>query len=270
MVYNRTMYDNSFEKFPGEAAPTESEIRAKEWQDAMSSDDVPAFAGDVSMNQESTTPSGDSLEAAPQMPIEDALNNTENNQGLSNAAAIINYGLNAAAKEYGVETVVQKIKSFDPAGSENPIRDFFLYLGIDTPSEINDVRMEREAARFKEADFYENSDAAPQTKKRSPEGAFQAIEDMKELILEVEGADPRYEQLREEAKAAGKGYFEYAVGSRVNRGLTDLFDALAAEPKAEENLESLSPEATSAQPAETPDTATPDNPIPEATPWVKC
>lgn len=253
------MYDNSFEKFPGETAPKESEIRAKEWQDAMNSDDVPAFAGDVSMSQEST-PSGDSLEAAPQMLAEDMPNDTENNQGLSDAAAIINYGLNAAAREYGVETVVQKIKSFDATGSENPIRDFLLYLGVDTPSEINDVRMEREAARFKEADFYENSDAAPITKKRSPEGAFQAIKDMKELISEVEGADPRYEQLREEAKAAGKGYFEYAVGSRVNRGLTDLFDALAAEPKAEDPL---------ASPPDTPPNQseeTSDNPAPETTP----
>lgn len=251
------MYDNSFEKFPGETAPKESEIRAKEWQDAMNSDDVPAFAGDVSMSQEST-PSGDSLEAAPQMLAEDMPNDTENNQGLSDAAAIINYGLNAAAREYGVETVVQKIKSFDATGSENPIRDFLLYLGVDTPSEINDVRMEREAARFKEADFYENSDAAPITKKRSPEGAFQAIKDMKELISEVEGADPRYEQLREEAKAAGKGYFEYAVGSRVNRGLTDLFDALAAEPKEEEAVTSESSELHPSPSEEDPNSPTPE------------
>lgn len=253
------MNDNSFEKFPGESTPTESEIRAKEWESAMSADDVPAFAGDVSMNQESTT-SEDGLGATLETSVEGTSNSMEsqNNQGLSSAAAIINYGLNAAAREYGVETVVQKIKSFDATGSENPIRDFFLYLGVDTPSEINDVRMEREAARFKEADFYENSEVAPMTKKRSPEGAFKAIQDMKELITEVEKADPRYEQLRREARAAGKGYFEYAVGSRVNRGLTDLFDALAAEPKKEESPTDLSPEALSVQPEETPDNSAPE------------
>jgi len=239
------MYDNSFEKFPGESsANTEAEIRAEEWQNAMNQDDVPAFAGDVSMNQENSD-SGISEEATPEADVESFDNN-----GLSDAASIINYGLNAAAREYGVETVVQKIKSFDPTGSENPIRDFFLYLGVDTPSEVNDVRIEREAARFKEADFYDNSPAAPLTKKRSPEGAFKAIKDMKELILEVEGADPRYAQLREEAKAAGKGYFEHAVGSKVNRGLTDLFDALAAQPKIEE------PENPEAKIQRTPETTT--------------
>ena len=93
-----------------------------------------------------------------------------------------------------------------------------------------------------EADFYENSEVAPATKNRSLEGAFKAIEDMKELIAEVEGADPRYEQLRQEARAAGKGYFEYAVGSSTNRGLTDLFNTLAAQPKAEEKSPEPDPE----------------------------
>ena len=244
------MNDNTFEKFPGEKpANTEAEIRANQWETAMNQDDVPAFAGDISMNQENPH----QADASGDIPEENA--ESFDNEGLSDAASIINYGLNAAAKEYGVETVVQKIKSFDATGSENPIRDFFSYLGVDTSTEVDNVKMEREAGRFKEADFYDNSPAAPTTKKRSPEGAFKAIQDMKELISEVEGADPRYEQLREEARSAGKGYFEYAVGSEVNRDLTDLFNALAAEPKAEEpNLEASGPGALA-----TP--VTPENPL---------
>ncbi|MBR3324089.1 hypothetical protein IKG24_00925 [Candidatus Saccharibacteria bacterium] len=229
------MDNNSIESYPGEklnSEPSEADLaRADEWQSAMNADDVPAFAGDISMNQGNGFPD-DSLNVA-----ETADTESYSNKGLTDAAAIINYGLNAAAREYGVEAVVQKIKSFDATGSENPIRDLFIYLGIDTPEEINDVKMEREAVRFKEADFYENSEVAPMTKKRSPEGAFKAIQDMKELITEVEKADPRYEQLRREARAAGKGYFEYAVGSKINRDLTDLFGVLAAEPKPEEKPE---------------------------------
>jgi len=64
---------------------------------------------------------------------------------------------------------------------------------------------------------------------RSYEGAFQALNDMKELIGEVEGADPRYEELREGARKAGKGYFEYAVSSYGTQGLTELFSALATQ-----------------------------------------
>lgn len=227
------MYDNSFEKFPGEKAPTESELNAEKWQSAMSQDDVPAFAGDVSMNQENAAPA-DTFGVAPEVTPDTTSEESFDNDGISDAASIVNYGLNAAAREYGVEAVVQKIKTFDASGSENPIRDLFLHLGIDTPAEIDDVKMEREAAKPKEADFYGNSEVAPPTKKRSPEGAFKAIKDMKELILEVEGADPRYAQLRAGAKAAGKGYFEYAVGSHINRGLTDLFDVLAAQPEVKE------------------------------------
>lgn len=248
------MDNNSIESYPGEklnSEPSEADLaRADEWQSAMNADDVPAFAGDISMNQENGFPD-DSLNVA-----ETADTESYSNKGLTDAAAIINYGLNAAAREYGVEAVVQKIKSFDATGSENPIRDLFVYLGIDTPEEINDVKMEREAVRFKEADFYENSEVAPMTKKRSPEGAFKAIQDMKELITEVEKADPRYEQLRREARAAGKGYFEYAVGSKVNRDLTDLFGVLAAEPKQEESPTDMSPETPATQPEETPDSPT--------------
>ena len=233
--------NNTFENVPGEKLapePSEADLtRADKWQSAMASDDVPAFAGDTSTELAPTelaptelTPTEPITEPTP----EDQELETQNNEGLIDAAAIINYGLNAAAREYGVEMVVQKIKSFDATGSEDPIRDLFLYLGIDTPAEFKDVKMEKEAARPKEADFYENSPVAPATKKRSTEGAFQAIKDMKELIQEVEGADPRYEQLREEAKTAGKGYFEYAVGSRVNKGLTDLFNTLAETPSSEE------------------------------------
>ena len=245
------MNDNSFEKFPGEKLNTssEDEIRATEWQNAMNGDDVPAFAGDISMTAESATSEAgtEALEADDQLASED-----QNNKGLIDAAAIINYGLNAAAREYGVETVVQKIKSFDASGSENPIRDLFLYLGVDTPAEFKDVQLEREAVKFKEADFYSNSEVAPMTKKRSPEGAFKAIKDMKELITEVEGADPRFAGLRAEARATGKGYFEYAVGSKVNRDLTDLFGALAAEPKVEEpGAEMTETEALGAQSTDT-------------------
>ncbi len=233
------MNENSFENYPGEninREPSEEDLaRADQWESAMEAEDTPAFAGEDPM-----VPMG--LELTPSE-TEEVPEEAKNNESLSSAAAIINYGLNAAAREYGVETVVQKIKTFNSAGSENPIKDLFLYLGIDTPSEFNDVQSEGDAMRAEETNFYDNSEAAPDTKRRSIEGAFQAIQDMKNLIAEVEGTNPRYEELREGAKAAGKGYFEYAVGSNVNRGLTDLFNTLAAEPKTEEAPKETSEEA---------------------------
>lgn len=47
-------------------------------------------------------------------------------KGITGAAALINYGLNAAAREVGVETVVQKLKDFDTSGREDPVGDFLI------------------------------------------------------------------------------------------------------------------------------------------------
>ena len=64
-----------------------------------------------------------------------------------------------------------------------------------------------------------------------------SIEDMKELIAEVEGADPRYEALREGARSAGKGYFEFAVSEYGVRGLTELFAVLGRQREKDEEVE---------------------------------
>ena len=50
------MYDNYFEKYPGSninSEPSEADLaRADEWQSAMSAEDTPAFAGDISISEE--------------------------------------------------------------------------------------------------------------------------------------------------------------------------------------------------------------------------
>lgn len=156
----------------------------------------------------------------------------EYNSDIAAAAALINYGLNAAAREIGVENTVQKIKNFDASGREDPIKDLFEHLGVDLPVERKAVQEEGMAARAGEEAFRQGVNAP--TQRRSVEGAFKALEDMKELIAEVEGADPRYEELREGARAANKGYFEYAVMNFGVQGLTELFSVLAMQRKKAE------------------------------------
>lgn len=240
------MNDNNFENYPGSKhnqEPSEADLaRADEWENAMSSNDVPEYSGEASA---SSDPELSEMAVAAEEGIAEE---TQDNGGLSNAAAIIYYGLNTAARQYGVETVIQAIKGFNNFGSENPVKDLFDQLGIDTPEEFKDNNMEAQAIGYQENEFLSSSPSSPGPKNRSKEGALKAIQDIKELISEVEGADPRYEQLRREAKAAGKGYFEYAVGSSVNRGLTDLFDALAAEPKKEKSIDQTSEEQETLNP----------------------
>ena len=69
---------------------------------------------------------------------------------------------------------------------------------------------------------------------RTNAGAFKAIEDMKELVAGVEGADPLYEELRNNARSAGMGCFEYAVKDYGVRGLTELFKVLSEQKKKAE------------------------------------
>ena len=171
-------------------------------------------------------------------------NNQEQDQnqieGINDAAALINYGVDAAARELGVETVVQKIKTFDVSGPGDPIEKLFGYLGIDTPKEFDNVRYEFKAAKPAVAEFRENNEI-PMVK-RSNAGAIKAIKDMKELISEVEGADPAYDELRNGAKGMQKGYFEYAVMGIEKPGLTDLFDVLKTYKPDEEEVAPETPE----------------------------
>lgn len=163
-------------------------------------------------------------------PAEDG---AERDDGIADAAALINYGLNAAAMQIGVEAVVQKIKGFDASGREDPIGDLFALLEVDLPEGYKD-KAKGSADNINE---FRDGVNAPATQNKSNEGAFKALDDMKELISEVEGADPRYEELRQGAKRLGKGYFEYAVSNYDVQGLTQLFDELAKQREGAENEE---------------------------------
>ena len=164
-------------------------------------------------------------------PAEDGI---ERDDGIADAAALINYGLNRAAMQIGVEAVVQKIKGFDASGRENPIGDLFAVLEVDLPEGYK----EKANASTDSVNEFRDGVNAPATQNKSNEGAFKALDDMKELISEVEGADPRYEELRQGAKKLGKGYFEYAVSNYGVQDLIQLFDELAKQREKAEDEES--------------------------------
>ncbi len=225
------MFDDAakFEKAPGASGEVSGERieKVKEWSDAMTN--APEFAGDqFGVAKEENNYYGET--------VKNSEDQEEYNKGITEAAALINYGLNAASRELGVEQTVQKIKSFNTEGTTDPIGDLYHHLGIDTNKEKKDLREEAMASKPSENGFRNASMNAPQ-QRRSLEGAIEAINDMKELITEVEGADPRYDKLRAGAKAAGKGYFEYAVSGYGVRGLTELFQVLGKQKKdAEEEM----------------------------------
>lgn len=222
------MYDNNFEKVPGSfETNVEREVPLEQdFSKSFTEEGMPEFAGEqfgvANEENEFYGESNDEKESE-----------SEYNEDVADAASLINYGLDAVAREKGVEVVVQGIKSFDASNSENPLRDLYNHLGIDTTEEFKDVREESDATKPLKAKFREEY-SMPKTQERSREGAIKAIADMKELISEVEGADPRYEELRNAARSYGKGYFEYAVKDFGLQGLSELFSVLASQKEKSE------------------------------------
>ena len=159
---------------------------------------------------------------------------TEYNEGLADAIAIINYGIDAAVREEGendaaaIQKVINVLRDFDVSNSENPIRDLFRSLGVESREEMSEVRDEADASAPAELEL-RTQYSMPKTDEKSREGAIAAIESMKELIAEVEGASPIYDDLRQGARAAGMGVFEYAVKKSDTRSLTELFKVLAEQ-----------------------------------------
>lgn len=190
----------------GETVSAEGLAREAAWSNAMA--DVPEFG------------STNTTQSAPEAP--------ERDKNISEASAIIKYGMNAAAREVGVETVMQTINNFVPDANGDPIKQLYLELGIDTKEEISDLADEAKASKTQENTFLRENANAPISTKRSNEDALLAIKEVKELVSEVK-TSPAYGDLREEALHNKKGIFEYAVSKYGVRDLTVLFDALSAE-----------------------------------------
>lgn len=221
---------NQFEN--GEVSP-ENLARGEQWESAMS--DAPEFNNNPASEALVVTPTDVSSETPLETPLEEAKTRDEN---IADASAIINYGLNAAAREIGVEAVIQKIKNFVPNNTEDPIKQLFDELGIDTKEEISDTIYESRAIK-KEEDIFRNENInAPVKMEKSQNGALDAIQKVKELVTEVEDS-PNYADLRADALKNGKGIFENAVSKYAVRDLTVLFDALSEQKNHPDTNEEL-------------------------------
>ena len=226
------MDDNKFELFPGGSKEAKEAIRVipEEEDYSKKMKNAPPFGPEKIFG--TANPKNDYYGESPSSEEQD-----KKTEDLDDAALIINYGLDAVAREIGVEATIQGIKSFDVSRSDNPIRDLYIHLGINTVEELKDTHEESEANKYA-LERFRNEYNMPKSQQKSREGAVKAIQDMKELITEVEGADPRYQELRDAARAEGKGYFEYAVKDFGIRGLTDLFGILAEQRTKSDNKKS--------------------------------
>lgn len=225
MMDNSLGDEYSFERYPGNKKSGEiSEAQREEaarWNEAMM--DAPSFSEDKKFGiaNENNDYYGEKIGSQQET-------EGQYNEAVSDAASLINYGLDEAARRWGVEYVVQAIEDFNGT----TVEELFSVLKSNAPAKQVDIRDESDVTKVKVAEFREGVNAPSQEK--SPEGFLKAIANMKELISEVKGADPRYEKLRAGARAAGMGYFEYAVSNLETRGLVELFNVLAAQGEANE------------------------------------
>lgn len=249
------MDGTDFEKAPGETLKRTGEIsgeamkKSAEWTAAMSKG-VPEFAGPKILGGtgEMVKP-GKAIEKAVEVgnKISETLGNAneENNfygeakdeeserfdEGMENAQSLSGV-LADAVNKYGIESTVQMLNNCDLSSSTDPIGDLYYNLGLGTAFESEEMLRhgvpENDSTREAEKPASQNHDN---------EGTLAAIADMKELISEVQGASPVYEELRQGAKAAGKGYFEYAVSSFGVQGLPELFQVLREQKEQQNEVE---------------------------------
>ena len=220
------MYDNNtLEKAPDSNLETKSERFIPPEQDFAKSfeKDVPPFAGE----QFGVAHQGNEFygEAA------DADEETDDyNEGLSNAAALINYGLDAIAREKGVEVVVQGIKTFDASNSDNPLRDLYFHLGVNTPEELDDARDESRATKAARERFRDEYNAIKATQK----GEITMCEIYDKILMEGEA--------KGEAKGRAKGRAEGRLSvltDLVRNGIITITQAAEQEKMPVEEFSKL-------------------------------
>ena len=222
--------------------------REASWSAAMT--DAPKFAGDQ-LNETGIPNLPNSYETTITEPTDTAAEETpKRDESIADASAIINYGLNAASREKGVESVIQTINNFVPKGDEDPIRHLFNELSIDTNTELKDTAEEARATKPEENAFRSEDINAPTTANKSHESALAAIQNVKDLVTEVQ-TSPAYADLRAEALSSGLGVFEYAVKKYAVRDLTVLFRAISEQKQEYEQANKKSAQ-TAEEPTEKP------------------
>ena len=221
--------ENNFEKFPGARAgevSDEQKAEADRWATEMSEVE---FAG----NEFGTAKPANEFYGET---VADAEAGEAHIDGAESATKIISL-INGFAVRDGVGSAVEKLETLDLSGSKNPVADIYKHFGVDNSEEYKEVRDTNDALKPLYDGLNEGPNA-PVSNNRSAEEIIAAVEDFKEIIREVKGADPRFAELRAEATVARMDYFDYAVSKFQTQDLTTLFKVLAEQrEQKDENVQ---------------------------------
>ena len=137
-----------------------------------------------------------------------------------------------AVSKYGYGRTMQKLSECDVSGSDDPVGDLYYYMGLGTTHEGEEEAKHEVGMTDGEADNKEivSSD-------QNVQGVRTEINNMKEIINEVKGANPAYEGLRQGAWAAGMDVFEYAAKAYEVQSLPELFQVLEQQKEQSNEIE---------------------------------
>ncbi len=229
---------------------------ADRWENAMTGDDVPEFAGEWGY--------GENDAVSPEVPTVDVSKNIQGNtingdSKLSGASQLTSYGFDTASRMYGINTVLEAIVETDETGldADNPIDAIYArltpnpderkYLYQEIQKENVDsnpydtIGQESLLGMTADGQFYDKTAAIPQAEQTSVD----AIRSMRR-VLEMLETSERFADVRTRAAEQGKTVVEYLVSDETNPTLSHLLNRIGdamSEDDVEELVEELETEA---------------------------
>ena len=218
----------------------ENLARAEEWENSMSGDDVPEFAGEwayptAEANATNTETSEPSVEEEP----------IKRNEIVADASAALLYGVNGIAQKAGIEATMDAVEKLDVDSSEYPMWDLMVSAGIDTKNEIGDVRNANKMTTEDINDYCNNNVNAPVVTEKSKEGERKALKDLQEMIQWAKNSS-ECAKLRDEAKSRDENLFKYATNEKPERGMVQMLEVLGRQRKEEPKAEKVEEEKAAA------------------------
>lgn len=207
------MFDDKYsaERMPGFNPEEEKRGEyADVWEEANMEEDAPEFQGEDPYNPKNP----DELEEE-EAPEKEAVD-----RGYGGAEKLTSYGLDTAARIYGLDTVLKAVEETDETDRDalNPMGSIYERLA---PSP------EEREFLFDEMDKDDDEEQKAERKTDEPEDVNNAIRQMKKILDALEN-DPRFEDVRQRAADEGKDVISYLVSGEVNPTITTFFDGLDA------------------------------------------
>lgn len=208
------MQDEGIEKLLGENLEAEKRGEyADVWEEANMMEDAPEFAGEDPYNPEITETAEESGEA-------EGSAKTEKSEKYGGAGRLADYGLDTAARIYGLDSVLKAVNETDETDRDalNPIGSIYERM---VPNPDERANLYREIGK-------DEDEEQRMAMKDTPEEVNNAIHSMKKILDALEN-DERFASVRERAAEQGKDVISYLTTGEVSPTLSTFFEGLDAE-----------------------------------------